>query len=121
VSHDGCYRGSPEREVKDGSPGLEKLNLKLSIDDRSGLPDQLVHPRFGKDAIALFVAIRAVRAARAPSVDEDAKSQQTAARWWANQHQTFVRLHGASLDFAVFTPASNCTAGAWYNLAHRAD
>jgi hypothetical protein len=41
--------------------GLEKLNLKHSISDRSGLSDQLVRPWLGNDPIALFISIGVIQ------------------------------------------------------------
>jgi hypothetical protein len=47
---------SPEGEIKkSGGTRLEKLSLKLPIEDRSGFSDKLIHPWLGHDAIPLFV------------------------------------------------------------------
>ena len=46
----------------------------MSICDRRGLTDQLIHPRFGNRTIALVVDVNAVRSPRRLPIDEHAKS-----------------------------------------------
>src|SRR5215471_6595635 len=60
---------SAERERVGFHSGVEELDLKQAIDDRSRLPYQLVHPRFGNGTVAAFVHVEAVSGARWLAVD----------------------------------------------------
>src|SRR5215475_4915893 len=68
----GCCK-SAEREAKNLRTGINKFDFKLAIDNRSGLPDQLVQTLCSHCADALFVNVESVSGARRLSVDQDAK------------------------------------------------
>src|SRR5829696_3943033 len=64
---------SAEREAISLHPRIEKLDLKLPINDGLGLSDQLIRPLFCNPAFALLVNIDSVSTIRRLSIDEHAK------------------------------------------------
>jgi hypothetical protein len=72
--------GSAEREVKRFDSRLKKLDLKHTIRNRLGLPDQLIEALLGNCAIALVVNVAAMRRTRRMSIDENAKWHETLTR-----------------------------------------
>src|SRR5918993_5457032 len=64
---------SAEGEAISFHPRIEKLDLKLSISDRLGLPDQLVEALFADRAVAPLVDVGSVSGIRRLSIDEHAK------------------------------------------------
>src|SRR5687767_10794268 len=64
---------SAEREAISFHPRILKLDLKLSIRDGLGLPDQLIEALFGNPAVAPLVNVGSVSTIRRLSIDEHAK------------------------------------------------
>ena len=64
-----------EREGLHALP--EKLDFKLPIGDGLLLPDQLVQPLFGHNAVAVLVDVNSVSRTRRPPVDQHTKFQRT--------------------------------------------
>jgi hypothetical protein len=65
---------SAESEIEDFDAGIEKLDLKLAIGDRSCLPDELVKPLFDNGAIALIVDVCTVCGRRRMSLEQYPKA-----------------------------------------------
>ena len=60
--------------------GIEKLDLERVVGDRAALPDQLVEPLSGHDALAVGIDIGAVAVAGRRAVDGDAEPHRLAVR-----------------------------------------
>ena len=54
----------PNVNAKASTPGIEKLDLELSISNRLRLSDQLIQPLFGNRAVALVVNVNSVSSPR---------------------------------------------------------
>jgi hypothetical protein len=63
--------------VKSENACTLELDLELPVSDGLGLPDQLIHPRFGYRALALVVDVDSVRDARRLSIDQHAESHRS--------------------------------------------
>src|SRR4051812_46493284 len=83
-------RGSAERERESLDARTKKLDFELAIGDGLRLPDQLVHPLFGRRAVALFVNVDAVRRARRLPVDQHAEFHGHARRRWAHDEMNIA-------------------------------
>src|SRR5919107_4496025 len=75
---------SAEREAISLHPRIEKLDLKLSISDGLGLPDQLIESLFGNPAVAPLVNVGSVSTIRRLSIDEHAKRHRQT--WLGRSH-----------------------------------
>jgi hypothetical protein len=69
-----------KREVKSFDTRIEKLNLKLAIDDGLRLTNQLVEPLLRNCAIALTVNVDPVRSAGRLSIDRYSEAHSRARR-----------------------------------------
>src|SRR4051812_18229235 len=72
---------STEREGERFHPGIEKLDLELSVGDRSRLSNQLIQALLGDRAVTLLVDIAAMACARRSSVDEHSKGYRPSPRF----------------------------------------
>src|SRR5262249_34220218 len=70
-------RRSPECEHEHLYPWIKKLDLELSISDRLGLSNQLIHALFADAADATFVDVDSVGGTRLLSIDEDSKPHRS--------------------------------------------
>jgi hypothetical protein len=59
-----------EREGVGFYAPIEKLNLKLAVDDRLGLPNQLTQPLIENRAVAALVDVNATRRTGSPGSRE---------------------------------------------------
>src|ERR671921_2710719 len=75
---------SAEGEAISFHPRIEKLDLKLSISDGLGLPDQLIEALCGNPAVAPLVNVGSVSIIRRLSIDEHAKRHRQT--WLGRSH-----------------------------------
>lgn len=75
-----------EREVEGFDTRIEKFNLKLAIDNRLRLTNQLVEPLLGSCAVALAVNVDPARSARRLSIDRQIPHSRSP-RGQAGQHR----------------------------------
>ena len=73
-----------EREIKCLHARIEKLNRDLSLSNRLRLPNELIHPRFGNDAIALGIYVTTVSGPWRLSIDEYAKPRGSSSHRWTH-------------------------------------
>src|SRR3954465_12019642 len=65
---------SAEGKCESFRAGVEKLDFKLSIGDRAGLPDQLIEPLLGKGAVPRLAPVTAMRCAGRLSIEPHTKA-----------------------------------------------
>ena len=87
---------SAERESERFHAGIEKLDLELSIDDRSRLSNQLIQPLLRDRAITSLVYVTSMAYARRLSVDEDSKGCGSSASGWSHDEVEIARVEPVS-------------------------
>jgi hypothetical protein len=87
-----CAYPSTEREGERFHAGFEKLDLELSVGDRSRLSNQLIQALLGDRAVTLRVDITSMACARRLSVDEYSKGHSPSPRDWSHDEMEIARV-----------------------------
>src|ERR1700704_1048894 len=81
-----------ERERERFHAGIEKLDLELTLVDRSRLPNQLIQALLGHPAITFIVDVSATGRAHWLAIDEHAETYGTSAGRWSQDEVEIARV-----------------------------